>query len=265
MSQTRYGDTVAGLEIAQVQPTGPLRDHVRRVAGYREVAAPLRRREVPLAGAVIVFSLGPDMWIDGGWTGSFAAGLYDRPVLTGHSGSQEGLQLDVSALGARALLDLPLGELYDVTVPLEEVLPGARELTERIAGTDGWPARFAILNDALGRIEPRPLAPELRWAHARLVRSHGAVRVEELARETGWSRRHLTERFRQEIGMPPKGFARLLRFERAVALMRSGAPLADAAYSAGYADQSHMNRDFRDFLGAPPSELPFVQDALVAA
>jgi AraC-like DNA-binding protein len=47
--------------------------------------------------------------------------------------------------------------------------------------------------------------------------------------------------------------------------MRSGETLADAAYAAGYSDQPHMNRDFRDFLGAPPSELPFVQDAPVVA
>src|SRR3954467_15710695 len=121
---------MAGLAIAQVSPTGALRGRGRRVAGFTEVAEPTRRREVPLAGAVIVFSLGPDMWVDGGWTGSFAAGLLDRPALTGHGGTQEGLQLDVSALGARSLLGIPLGELYDVTVPLTEVLPGAGELTE---------------------------------------------------------------------------------------------------------------------------------------
>ena len=220
---------------------------------------------MPLAGAVIVFSLGPDMWVDRGWTGSFAAGLYDRPVVTGHGGEQEGLQLDVSAIGARAVLGVPLGELYDVTVPLEEVLPCARELTERLAETDGWPARFALVNEFLGRAEPRPLAPELRWAHARLVQSHGAGRIEDLARETGWSRRHLTQRFREELGLAPKAFARLLRFEHAVSLLRSGESLADAAYAAGYSDQPHMNRDFRDFFGGPPSELPFVQDEPLAA
>jgi AraC-like DNA-binding protein len=254
-----------GLQICQAPATGPLAQHVRRLAGYSEVAPPVRRREVPLASAVIVFSLGPDMWVDGGWTGSFAAGLYDRPVVTGHAGEQAGLQLDVSAIGARALLGLPLGELHDITVPLEEVLPDAREITERLVEADGWPTRFALVAERLARRDPRPLAPELRWAHARLVATHGSVRIEDLARETGWSRRHLSQRFREELGMAPKGFARLLRFERAVSLMRAGETLADAAYRAGYSDQPHMNRDFRDFFGAPPSELPFVQDTPAAA
>jgi AraC-like DNA-binding protein len=91
------------------------------------------------------------------------------------------------------------------------------------------------------------------------------VRVETLARETGWSRRHLSATFAREVGLPPKVFARLARFERAVRLLRAGGDLADVAYACGYADQPHMNRDFRAFLGAPPSRLPFVQDGVPAA
>jgi transcriptional regulator GlxA family with amidase domain len=105
----------------------------------------------------------------------------------------------------------------------------------------------------------------VRHAHDRLVATGGAVRVEQLARETGWSRRHLSARFREEVGMPPKAFARLVRFQRAAGLLRAGADLADAAYACGYADQPHMNRDFRDLFGAPPSQLPFVQDGAAAA
>src|SRR3954469_22407349 len=150
----------------------------------------MRRREVPFAGAVVVFSLGPDMWVDGGWTGSFAAGLYDRPVVTGHAGEHAGLQLDLPPLGARALLGVPLHELFNRAVALEEVLPGARELTERIADAPDWDARRAIVAATVARLEdPRPVPWEVRHAYRRLTATHGAVRVETLARETGWSRR----------------------------------------------------------------------------
>src|SRR4051794_35537816 len=101
-------------------PTEALRGRGRRLAGYVEEAAPTRRREVPFAGAVVILSLGPDLWVDGGWTGSFAAGLYDRPAVSGHSGRQEGLQLDVSVLEARSLLRVPMIELYNRTVALED-------------------------------------------------------------------------------------------------------------------------------------------------
>jgi AraC-like DNA-binding protein len=251
---------VEQLEIVQLPPAAG----VRRVAGFTERGVPLRRREVPFAGAVVVFSLGPDMWVDGGWTGSFAAGLYDRPVVTGHAGEQAGLQLDLSPLGARALLGVPLHELFDRTVALEDVFAAARELTERLAGAPTWEARRAIVAHALARLEPHPVPWEVHYAYRRLTATHGAVRDEQLARETGWSRRHLAERFRREVGLTPKAFARLARFERAVGLLRGGMPLADAAYACGYADQPHMNRDFRAFLGAPPGVLPNVQDPLPA-
>src|SRR5918998_3390597 len=117
------------LDIADLAaPAGLL-----RLVGFTERGAPVRRREVPLAGAVIVLSLGPDLWVDGGWTGSFAAGLYDRPVVTGHGGEQAGLEFQVPPLVARGLLGVPMAELFNRTVALEDVLPGARELTERVA------------------------------------------------------------------------------------------------------------------------------------
>ena len=76
-----------------------------------------------------------------------------------------------------------------------------------------------------------------------------------MARQLGCSRKHFTMCFRREFGMPPKLFARILRFDHAIRLMRrdqvtSWAELADAC---GYADQAHLTRDFRAFAGSPPA------------
>ena len=73
--------------------------------------------------------------------------------------------------------------------------------------------------------------------------------------ELGCSRKHLTVRFGREFGMPPKLFARTLRFDRAIRLLRRSkitrwAELADAC---GYADQAHLTRDLRAFAGNPPA------------
>jgi transcriptional regulator GlxA family with amidase domain len=83
--------------------------------------------------------------------------------------------------------------------------------------------------------------------------------VAELARETGWSARHLDNRFRAEIGLTPKAAARVIRFDRARRmLMRrvgAGGPpaLADLAAAGGYYDQAHLAREFRGLAGVPPS------------
>lgn len=78
-----------------------------------------------------------------------------------------------------------------------------------------------------------------------------------LATEPGCSRKHLTVRFRREFGLPPKLFARILRFDHAVRLLRRDritrwAELADAC---GYADQAHLTRDFNAFTGSAPTSL----------
>jgi methylphosphotriester-DNA--protein-cysteine methyltransferase len=61
--------------------------------------------------------------------------------------------------------------------------------------------------------------------------------------------------FRDQVGLPPKLLARILRFDRVVARLRTQDPerWADVAYDAGYYDQAHFNRDFRELAGTTPS------------
>jgi transcriptional regulator GlxA family with amidase domain len=104
-------------------------------------------------------------------------------------------------------------------------------------------------------VEARPPASyELFWAWRRLRASAGRASVGSLARELGWSHRRLIARFREQIGMPPKSVARVLRFERVSDLLRRPAApsFAEIAQDCGYYDQSHLNRDFRDFAGTTP-------------
>lgn len=244
-----------------------LAPHVGRAVGFEERGAPSIRTEVPVPGIVLVLSLGPPMLVDGGWTGSFAAGQYLRPVVTGHGGEQTGLQLDLSPFAARALLGVPAEELTDRVVALEDLLPGVSLLSERVAAAPTWGRRGEIVEEALARrlADAQAPAPELQRAYGAIVASGGQVRVEALAREIGWSRRHLAARFRTEVGIGPKALARLVRFGRAVALLREGAPIADAAFATGYADQPHFNREFRALMGVSPGRFPFVQDGTAVA
>ena len=113
-------------------------------------------------------------------------------------------------------------------------------------------------------LETRPPARDVAYALRRLRASRGAVRIQTLAAEVGWSRRHLASRFHADVGLAPKAVARLARVEHAATLVRAGRPLADVAYPAGYADQPHFNREFRALVGCAPGEFPFVQDAAPA-
>jgi AraC-like DNA-binding protein len=183
-------------------------------------------------------------------------------------GAAAGVQVDLTPLGARRILGLPMDELTNRVVALEDVLGrGARDLVGRLREARAWPERFALLDAALlRRVDggPEP-APEVAWSYRRLAAAEGRLAVGPLADEVGWSRRHLAARWRRDVGMGPKAMARILRFERALRLLREGRGLADVAYDCGYADQPHLNREFRALAGSTPREVTFVQDPAVPA
>jgi AraC-like DNA-binding protein len=241
-----------------------LRGHVRSYIGYVEVTPrPLARREVPGADITLIISLGPAIEVfdaerRGGRFTSFVTGLWDGPAVTEHAGYQHGIEVNLTPLGAHRLLGLPMHELANAVVALDDVL-GAEValLAERLYDAPGWAARFDLLDAALAQrlADARPASAGVVWAWGRLRATHGAVSVAALTGELGWSRRHLGAQFREQIGLPPKLLARILRFDRVVALLRQEDPQrwAEVAYDCGYYDQSHFNRDFRQFAGATPS------------
>jgi AraC-like DNA-binding protein len=247
------------LSIRNLRPDPALAGVVTTAIDYTErTGAPVRRTELPLLGAVLHVTLGPEIVVGDEHLGSFAAGLWDGPVVTGHDGAQAGYMLYLDPLGAAGLLRMPVRELTNVSVALEDVLgPLAGELEERLAAARGADERHAIAQRLLARrLAGRPSPPrELRHVVRRLDATHGGARVEALAAEVGWSRRHLTGRFREELGLAPKTVARLARVAHAASLLRAGGDLAGIAYACGYADQPHFNRDVREFTGRTPGEL----------
>jgi AraC-like DNA-binding protein len=246
------------MEIAQRPPHPALAPHVRSLAGWHERAdGPVRRAELPGGRIVLVISFGPTLDVDGRRFTSFVAGLHDAPAITEHAGEGHGIQAYLTPLGARRLLGMPMAELTRQVVELEDLIGAeAHELAERLYEAPGWPARFALLERAIAArvLDAPPVAPELEWAWRRLVETGGGVPVGALAQELGRSRRYLAASFREQVGLPPKALARLLRFERAVERLRGGADLGELALDCGYYDQAHFNRDFRQFAGCTPTE-----------
>ena len=99
-------------------------------------------------------------------------------------------------------------------------------------------------------------ACDARVAHvwSRLVSTGGQARIDELARDVGWSRKHLGARFRDQVGLTPKVAARVMRFESLLARSRSRGrrTWSELAATCGYFDQAHLNRDFAEFAHTTP-------------
>ncbi len=158
-------------------------------------------------------------------------------------------------MGKAASTDELSGQLVD----LADVLgPAGRRLAEQLRETRTWRQRFAAMDQFLLRrlaSGPRP-SPEVGWAWQRLVASGGAVPISRIADEVGWSHRHLIARFRQQVGLTPKIGARLVRLDAVWRRIEKRGPLdwGQVAADAGYADQAHLIRDFRQFTGTTPAE-----------
>jgi AraC-like DNA-binding protein len=193
--------------------------------------------------------------------GTFVAlvgGLHLHPARIAQGDRQTGLQLRLSWRGARALLGVPAGELAGDTVDLAALL-GRRTgtLLDRLATAPDWAQRFDLLDTELSALAADDrgadrVRPEIGYAWDRLQQTGGNLRLTDLAAEVGWSRRHLAGQFQAETGLSPKAAARLIRFELACDRLRAPnrPALADVAADAGYADQAHLARDFRELAGS---------------
>ncbi len=224
--------------------------------GFHERAARrVARLEVASTRVQVILSFGPTLDIDGARHSSFVVGVSGRSARTVWEGEQSGMQLDLEPPVARALLGVPMSELASQSVVDADVVGalGGDALVERLTTAPDWPARFALIDRAVAA-RRAPVSREVTWALARLRASGGAVSMRSLAADLGWSPRRLVAGFRDEVGLPPKRVARIIRFERVIGLLRAGVPLADTAYSCGYADQPHLNRDFREFAQSTPAD-----------
>ncbi|WP_433021958.1 helix-turn-helix domain-containing protein [Kribbella sp. CA-294648] len=268
--------TAFELHARRVHPA--LRPYLGDLIGYAYCGPPAElHRGLPTQYLTVVISLDEPLGI--AWPGqpvekfqTVVSGLHSTAVRIGDSPNLSGIQLALTPAGSRALLGQPSGELAATMLDVDTLLGvPAQEVVERLRATPHWHERLEIVERLLleawrDELSGEPRA-ELGWAWKRLCATAGGVGVQELAQEVGWSRRHLTERFRAEYGLTPKVAARVLRFEQAVRRLKQKphTRLADLAADLGYADQAHLTREWHALAGCSPrqwmtEELPYVQD-----
>lgn len=196
----------------------------------------------------------------GGLPSAFVAGLDEAYSVVDVGGSVSCLDVKMTPLGAYQVLGVPMSELTGRVIDLGELAGRAgRRLTDEVHETTTWERRFDLIDDFMrSRARSGPLpAPQVTWALRRVLDAHGRVRVTEIAEDVGWSHRHLIAKFREQVGLPPKMLARIVRFDALVQRIRtSSEPVRwiELAYECGYYDQAHLNRDFREFAGTTPTD-----------
>jgi AraC-like DNA-binding protein len=256
-------------EMVSREPHPALRRYVRRYVGYTErTSIPVPRVEFPGPQVVVIFEFGPPVSIfmrpdspaAARYPGGFVAGIDDGPTVVAHDGYQRGLQLDLTPIGAHRLFGLPMSDIARRVLPLADVWPrNQHDLCDRLRDAPDWDARFDLLDRIVGAraVDSYRATDAIEWAVERIERSAGAVPMRTLARELGYSQKHVIQLFRDQVGVPPKLLARIIRFDRLVQHLRSGraGSWADLALEVGYYDQAHLVRDVRQFTGLKPTNV----------
>jgi AraC-like DNA-binding protein len=281
-------------------PSEHLREHVRAFFTFMPAASPeergpARRRVTwqtvfesgdpfvsPLfadANPSIVVNLGLRCGTDGVWVGGDAPSANVIGAMTGvgpPTAPGHAVMVGVYFQPARAsqFIGLPLCELTDRIVTLEDLWGSA--------GAD-LPAQLDDMSDTarvdclesellrrLGRRHASRTSVDVPGLTEWTLRSRGQLSVERLADAAGVSRQHLSRVFHELVGVSPKLFCRLARFHSALGFLGGGERVewARVAAALGYADQSHMIAEFREFSSLTPHQIasarlfhPFIENA----
>jgi AraC-like DNA-binding protein len=171
--------------------------------------------------------------------------------------------------GAPALIRCPQHVLAGLTLDLDDLSRSlARQLRDVSAAQPNLSQAARAVDDCLqSHLDESRIDPHVRLAVVTIQRQRGAGSVDGIAALTGLSRRHLERRFRDVVGLSPKRFARITRFQRALRMFEQGAARrrgAAAAAACGYADQAHFIRDFGELAGCAP-EAHLLRNAMLSS
>ncbi|MFD0715632.1 helix-turn-helix domain-containing protein [Paenibacillus sp. GCM10027626] len=175
--------------------------------------------------------------------------------------------------GALPFLDNLVGKLKDVDMPLGDGLgrhSRVDDLRGRLQETSVAEERFQLVEHYLLRLlEKKIIVPtgHPAVAYALQMFEHfpaAAPSIAEIADRANLSTERFIRVFKEEVGLTPKNYGSIMRFQLALRMIRQGRinPNIDFALSSGYYDQSHLYREFRKYANMTPTELLRKQDIL---
>jgi AraC-like DNA-binding protein len=254
--------------IALATPRGPLGPLVESVWASRGEGLFTQEDILPRSPTEVLFALGETHWLrdranpvrDRSFTRAFVSGLQLSPLAVESPPDAEMAGIRLRPAGAAAFLRDSPATIAGSVVDLDALMgTGVESLRDQLGSQRCLRTRALLLAAAVERhmSEAPALAHPLLGTLRRLVSSRGNVSVRELVVDAGWSHRHFVQRFRSGIGLGPKSFARIVRFESAFARLQQVERVdwAGFALDCGYYDQAHLIREFRELAGATPAQV----------
>ena len=166
--------------------------------------------------------------------------------------------------GTAAFMRVPASEARDLDVDLGDLWPRdlAGSLREQLLAAPTADARLEQLESALLRVWRGYTGHDaVAYAVGTFTARPAVASVSTVMASIGMSQRRFIERFSAEVGLTPKRFCRVRRFQHAIAMAHAGGDVdwTSVALDCGYYDQSHLIHDFREFSGLTPTEYTTAQ------
>jgi AraC-like DNA-binding protein len=249
-------------------PARPLGDFVERLWLFSDAPPHGKERIVPSGTVELVINLHENEFriYDPAhaecckrFSGAMVSGTYRECFVIDTSEHASIIGVHFRAGGAFPFFQMPVSELANRHVELETLWgASATELREQLCAAATRAQRFILLEKALTAHLFHPLQRHyaVRLALNRFAQSASVLTIGDMARTAGFSHRRFIQVFAQEVGMSPKLFGRVQRFQQALrSMLHTKAPnWAQIAPECGYFDQSHFIRDFRLFSHLTPTE-----------
>ena len=156
---------------------------------------------------------------------------------------------------SRFLFGIPAQELAGRHTSIDELWgQSSIELLEQLQEETCLQQQLNVFESFLTNKVPQlcSIHPAVAYALNCMLRTGNVIQI---VKETGYSHKHFIELFRTTVGLSPKLYCRIIRFQHALKMI--GDPKAawiDIALQAKYSDQAHFNREFREFTGISPGE-----------
>ncbi len=160
---------------------------------------------------------------------------------------------------AYPFVQMPLNELTDSVVDGELVLTNEIiNLREMILATPSIIGKFFTVEKFLSKKFCNKLIvnPFIEFAVNKIIKSPSQISIEQISNKVGYSQKHLIKLFKDNVGLTPKGFLKIIRFQKAIAeIAEAKSPdWTGIAFDSGYYDQAHFINDFKAFSGLTPSQ-----------
>jgi AraC-like DNA-binding protein len=249
------------------KPAPPLDEYVEYLWLLNDAPAHARERIVPSGTFELVINLRndeirihdalrPDRFSR--HSGAVVSGTYGGFFVIDPRQHESMLGVHFRPGGAYPFLGVPAGDLADAHVDLQTLWGrSSRDLREQLCAASTPDEQLCVMERTLTSrlFRAKSSHPAVPHALRALARASLDVSVRDVAEEVGLSHRRFIEVFRAEVGLTPKLFCRVRRFQRVLTLAgQTAAPdWTRLALACGYCDQSHLINDFQAFSGLSPT------------